>query len=148
MRSGDRQRPCRSSVLDTLEVRCQKNLQKQLLRRQKVSRLESRKKDLARDVHLKTTNVGDISSLETVGADLRSKSRHSHRDGKVTSSLQGQRSCPPPCTDANTPEPLQPVPSAEAALWSEAQKDGISCFLWCQLMVALGVHCDSERTLR
>lgn len=64
----------------------QGNLQKHSLRRQKSPRLESRKMDLARVVHLKPTNVGDVSILET-----RSKSENSHRDCNVTSGLQGQR---------------------------------------------------------
>lgn len=69
----------------------QGNLQKHSLRRQKSPRLESRKMDLARVVHLKPTNVGDVSILETIRAGLRSKSENSHRDCNVTSGLQGQR---------------------------------------------------------
>lgn len=51
-------------------------------KKKKSSRLESRKMDLARNVHLKPTRfqVGDISILETIGAGLRGKSKHSHRE--------------------------------------------------------------------
>ena len=84
---------CRSSVLGTPVVRWQGNLQKQLLRRQKCPRLESRKMDFVRDVHLKGATAGDISILETTAAGLRSKSKPSQRDGKVTWSPQGQRPC-------------------------------------------------------
>lgn len=36
--------------------------------------------DLARDVHLKATNAGDVSILETAAAGLRRKRKPSQRD--------------------------------------------------------------------